>query len=77
MPNKRQELYFLFIVLFAVPSMLMTVFTSIRYIQIGNINLYGAFLFFPLAFACTDIINELYGYNRVRNVIYATTIVFL
>ena len=33
--------------------------------------------FFPLAFACTDIINELYGYNRVRNVIKATAIVFM
>ena len=37
----------------------------------------GSFLFFPLVFACTDIINELYGYQRVKRVIYSSAVCML
>ena len=33
--------------------------------------------YFSFAFACTDIINELYGYHRVRNVINTTAVALM
>lgn len=75
-PYKRQNYIFFFIAVFTL-SIIMSIFTCIRYIQVGNVTLYGAFLFFPLAFASTDIINELYGYNRVRSVISTTSLALM
>lgn len=68
-PNQRQNYLFLFAAVFFL-TILMSAFTSVRYIQMGDVNLYGNFLFFPLAFACTDVINELYGYPCTRSIIY-------
>lgn len=75
-PYKRHNYIFFFVAIFTL-SIIMTVFNCIRYIQVGNTTLYGAFLFFPLAFASTDIINELYGYNRVRVIIQTTVLALI
>ena len=72
-PYKRQKIFY-----WLTYSIMVSVFTAIRHIQIGDITLYGNLPFFPLAFACTDIINELYGVNNVTFItLYTTTIVFL
>lgn len=68
---KRPDFIFFFTALFSL-SVILSVFTSVRYVQIGNSSVYGHVLFFPLAFLCTTIINELYGYYRVRMILVAT-----
>ena len=73
----RRERYLPFFVALMVAATIMSIFASIRVIHINSITLFGGFLFFPLVFACTDIINELYGYARVQRVIYSLVIVML
>lgn len=75
-PNKRLDYLYFFLAVFGL-AILMSILTSIRYIHLGNTTVYGNFLFFPLAFACTDIMNELYGYKRVRNVIYSVSLALI
>lgn len=74
--HKRQHYIFFFFAIFSF-SILMSLFTCIRYVHIGDATLYGSFLFFPLTFACTDIINEIYGYARVRSIIYTSAIALI
>lgn len=68
----RRERYLpTFAVLFGI-IVICSIFMSARVVHIQGVTLSGAFLFFPLIFAVTDIINELYGYNRVKRIIYST-----
>ena len=66
----RRERYLNFFVALMVGAQFMTTFNGMRYAQVFDVTLFGNVLFFPLVFACTDVINELYGYERVQRVIY-------
>ena len=68
----RERYLPIFVVMFTA-SIFVSVFMSLRVVHFDGLTVSGAFLFFPLIFACTDIINELYGYNRVKRVIYAAS----
>lgn len=66
-----RERYLPTFVLLFMAAMITSVFMAPRLVHLDGIKVAGGFLFFPLVFACTDIINELYGYNRVKRVIYS------
>ena len=52
-------------------SLSMSIFMSLR---ICAAILFVWLFFFPLVFACTDVINELYGYNRVKRIICSAAV---
>lgn len=64
-----------------VACMTMSVMCSLKTIPAHWLGdsavLFGSIVFFPLAFAVTDIINELFGYRATRQIIVLTSIALI
>ena len=69
------------LIAFFVACMVMTVMCESRIVFVEwfghSTPLFGSILFFPFAFALSDIMNELFGYRATRQVIVITSIVLI
>lgn len=55
---------------FFVAVLVLTPSASSKFIAIGQFNIVGSTLFFPISYLFNDILTEVYGYERSRRIIW-------
>ncbi|MDQ5953509.1 MAG: queuosine precursor transporter [Patescibacteria group bacterium] len=70
MPNKKTFIYYEVLVALLVTTLIVSNIASVKLIQIGGIVFDAGTIMFPLAYIVGDIITEIYGFKRMRRLLY-------
>ena len=70
MPNKKTFIYYEVLVALLVTTLIVSNIASVKLIQIGGIVFDAGTILFPLAYIVGDIITEIYGFKRMRRILY-------
>lgn len=71
--NFRLPFLFILIAFFSA-FMVMSCLGAMRQVVIYDYKIFAGIFFFPLAFTCSDLINELFGYRLARISVYCVSI---
>ena len=66
----QYSLYDIFAVLF-ITTLLVSNIVSVKIVSVGWLTFDAGTVLFPLAYIVGDIITEVYGYRRMRRLIYS------
>ncbi|MBP9821106.1 queuosine precursor transporter [Candidatus Saccharibacteria bacterium] len=70
MPNKKTFIYYEVLVALLVTTLIVSNIASVKLIQIGGVVFDAGTILFPLAYIVGDIITEIYGFKRMRRLLY-------
>lgn len=83
MPTKKTFIYYEVLVALLITTLIVSNIASVKLVQLGNLVFDAGTILFPLAYIIGDIITEIYGFRRMRRLLYIglamlalTTIVF-
>lgn len=70
MPNNKSFIYYEFLVALLVTTLIVSNIASVKLIQIGGIVFDAGTILFPVAYIAGDIITEIFGFKRMRRLLY-------
>lgn len=70
MPAKKSSLYYEILVALLVTTLIVSNIASVKLVQFGGLVFDAGTILFPLAYIIGDIITEIYGFRRMRRIIY-------
>lgn len=70
MPGKKSTTYYEVLVALFVTTLIVSNIASVKLVQFGSIVFDAGTILFPLAYIIGDIITEIYGFRRMRKLIY-------
>lgn len=70
MDNKRDYRWFHFIAALFVTALIISNIIAVKLIAVGNFVLPAAVILFPVAYIIGDVLTEVYGFQRARQVIW-------
>ncbi|HPR10208.1 MAG TPA: queuosine precursor transporter [Candidatus Saccharibacteria bacterium] len=83
MPTKKTFIYYEVLVALLITTLIVSNIASVKLVQLGNLVFDAGTILFPLAYIIGDIITEIYGFRRMRRLLYIglamlalTTVVF-
>ena len=83
MPTKKTFIYYEVLVELLITTLIVSNIASVKLVQLGNLVFDAGTILFPLAYIIGDIITEIYGFRRMRRLLYIglamlalTTVVF-
>ena len=70
MPTKKTFIYYEVLVALLVTTLIVSNIASVKLAQVGGLVFDAGTILFPLAYIIGDIITEIYGFRRMRRLLY-------